>query len=88
MDSEHTQFTAQIASGSFKVDIRFARGSRHSHQFDYHVSAKIENRPPLWMASYEVVWFTSAHWDYVTEANAERSVTHLIRQIETCLELT
>ncbi len=86
--ADHNQFTAQMPSGSFKVDIVFAaKGNRARHQFYYSVSTKLENRPPLWTATYEGVWLTSAHWDYVTEANAERSVAHLIRQIETCVEL-
>ena len=85
--SDHSQFTAQTPNGSLKVDVRFATGVHSRPQFDYSVNAKIEDRPPLWMASYESVWLTSAQWDYVTEINADRSVAHLIRQIETCLEL-
>lgn len=88
VDPEHTQFTAQLPGCTVKVDVIFAKGGGSRHQFDYHVSAKIGDLPPIAMVSYEGVWLTSGRWDYVTETNADRSVAHLIRQIETCLELT
>jgi hypothetical protein len=88
VNAEHIQFTAQLPGGNVKVDVIFAKGGTARHQFGYHVSAKIGASPLISMASYEGVWLTNSHWDYVTEANADRSVAHLIRQIETCLELT
>ncbi len=87
LNPEHSQFTAQIPGSTVKVDIIFARGGGSRHQFDYQVSATIGELPPIATASYEGVWLTSPRWDYVTETNADRSVAHLIRQIETCLEL-
>jgi hypothetical protein len=87
VESEHTQFTAQIAAVTVKFDVMFAKGGGSRHQFDYHLSTKIGELPLVAIGSYEGVWLTSGRWDYVTETNAERSVAHLIRQIEMCLEL-
>ncbi len=87
LNPEHSQFTAKTPESTIKIDVIFARGGGSRHQFSYQVSATIGERPPIAMASYEGVWLTSPQWDYVTETNADRSVAHLIRQIETCLEL-
>lgn len=87
ISSEHTQFTATLPGGGFKVDVRFARSGMSRQQFDYNYSAKVEARPPVWMSSYEGVWKIIPQWDYVTETNAERSVAHFIRLIETCGDL-
>lgn len=87
LNPEHTRFKAQMSGAILFVDIQFAKGGGSRHQLDYHVSAQIEERGLISNVSYESVWLTSGRWDYITETNADRSIAHLVRLIETCLEL-
>ena len=51
-------------------------------QLSYNVTLKnAENRPLFLLLSYERLWGAGQPWDYMTEENAERSVTFLAEQI-------
>lgn len=85
--SDHTQYTAAVPGGTIKVDVLFARGSGATEQFTYDFGANIAGRPPVWMGSYEGLWRVPSRWDLVTETNADRSIAHLVRMIEACVEM-
>lgn len=85
--SDHTQYAASIPGGNIKVDVLFARGSGATEQFNYHLGADVAGRPPVWMGSYEGLWRLPSRWNYVTEANADRSIAHLVRLIEACVAM-
>lgn len=87
VSSDHTRFVAPLPGGQFTLDLRFAQGMGASWQFDYLFGAGMTNGRNVWMQSYESVWLGMSRWDYVTEANAERSVTHFVRLAEACVEL-
>ncbi|PPD44430.1 MAG: hypothetical protein CTY15_06855 [Methylocystis sp.] len=87
VSSDHTRYAAPLPGGQFTIDIRFASGMGPSYQFDYHFGARMTNGRSVWMQSYESVWLSLSRWDYVTEANAERSVDHFVRLMENCIEL-
>jgi hypothetical protein len=44
-------------------------------------------RPAIHMQAYESVWRLAPRWDYVTRANAERSVGHLATLVAVCTDL-
>lgn len=87
VSSDHTRYAAPLPGGQFTIDIRFASGMGPAYQFDYHFGARMTNGRSVWMESYESVWLSLSRWDYVTEVNAERSVAHLVRVVEACVEL-
>jgi hypothetical protein len=87
ISSDHTRYGAPLTGGGFTVDVLFARGMGASHQFEHHFNARMASGRSVWMESYEGVWSIGSRWDYVTETNAEKSVAHFIRLIETCIEL-
>lgn len=87
INAEHTRFIAQVPEGVVLIDVLFARGGGSLHQFDYHFGAKMSDGRQVWMKSYEGIWKTTSRWDYVTEANAERSATHFANLIELCIDL-
>lgn len=84
---DHTRYVAPLPDGNFTVDAMFPRGMGSSCQFDYRFGAQMTNGGSVWMQSYEGVWLSMSRWDYLTEANAERSVAHLARLAETYADL-
>lgn len=87
LDKEHTRYVAPRDGGRVTIDVLFARPSDLRHQFDYRISADMNAGRKLWNLAYESTWRTSNRWDYVTEANADRSIGHLMRVIDQTLAL-
>lgn len=87
VSSDHTRYRAPLPGGAFTLDAMFPRGMGPMYQFEYRFSAKMENGRSVWNKTYEGVWRTMSRWDYVTETNADRSIAHFVRLVETCLEL-
>ncbi len=87
VDKEHVRYDAVHPAGGFRVDLMFAPPGRMMHQFDYRFSAMLHRRPTIHMQAYESVWRLAPRWDYVTRANAERSVGHLATLVAACTDL-
>lgn len=87
MDKEHTRYVAALDCGRLTIDFMFARAGAMQDQFDCHLSGELNDGRKLWNLDYESVWRISNRWNYVTEANAGRNIAHLVRLIDTCLEL-
>jgi hypothetical protein len=87
VDKDHVRYDAVQSAGSFRVDLMFAAPGRAAHQFDYRFSTMLDGRTKVWMQAYESVWRLAPRWDYVTQANAERSVAHLVTLIGACADL-
>lgn len=87
VSSDHTRYNAAPPGGVLTVDVMFPRGMGPSWQVEHRFSAKMANGRSVWMKSYEGVWRLTPRWDYLTEANAERSIAHFVRLIEACVDL-
>jgi hypothetical protein len=87
VDKQHVRYDASHPTGGFRVDLMFAAPGRAMHQFEYRFSANVDGRRRIWMEAYESVWRLAPRWDYVTQANAERSVAHLATLVAACMDL-
>lgn len=83
LSSEHTRYGIERPGGHVTLDILFARsGEASAHQFDYFLSATMDDGGRISRQPYEALWRCPGRWDYLTETNAERSVAHMVRLIE------
>jgi len=87
LSPEHTVYSGYLPRGGFTVDVGFPRGRIRGYQFTYRFNADMADGRRVSRQSYESVWLRASHWDYLTKTNAERSILHLIRAIEACIEL-
>lgn len=89
LSSEHIRYDAQRPGGRVLVDILFARSRGGSiHQLDYFFAAAMDDGRRITSQPYEALWGCPGRWDYITEANAERSIAHFVRLTETWAGLT
>jgi hypothetical protein len=86
-------FTLEVSRGAEQKyvngvgdKVRIDYGSRMG-QLCYSVSA-VRGSTRLVMASFESLWSQPGGWDYLTEENAERSVTLLPELVEYLIGLT
>ena len=71
------------------MDVLFARsGGGSIHQFDYFFAAAMDDGRRITLQPYEALWRCPGRWDYITEANAERSIAHFVRLTEAWAKLT
>jgi hypothetical protein len=87
ISSELTRYAAAIPGGQMLVDITFPTGPRLGYQLHHAFSATMADGRRVWQQPYESVWRLVSGWDYLTEANAERSIAHLLRLTDASIAL-
>lgn len=88
LDATTTRHVARVDGCDVVVDVVFAAGGRPgTHQFDYWLRCRTPSGATTRPLRYEGVLQIAGRWDYVTEANAERSVQHLATVVRACVAL-
>lgn len=85
VSSELISYETKGADGRLKIDVSFPRGGPGSaDQLNYYFLREHPDGARVAMVDYESIWRIRGAWNYLTETNAERSITHFARLMEVC----